>query len=469
MNGGKPAGFAIAVTLIAAVPVVAGAQALPDGGHAGARPAPSAPRVTGAPLTLFEAVARALEHVPSLKVAEAREDAAAAAAGEARAEWFPHLRLSAEATQFQEPMIVYPIHGFQPGQTPPFDETLFQAGASVEFLVFDGGARSARVRGARSRAAAARADVEVARQDVIARTVRTYLDVLGAREVLAAHARRMDALEAERTRVTRRLEAGRAAQVELLRVEAVIARAEADRVRFASSLDVAERDLARLLATDVAATRADSLTAVRSLETGVPPREALVTWAQETSPMLRGAQRELAVADAARSAARGARWPRLDLVGAYVDRGAASGDNQAEWNVGVQLSYPVFTGGAVSSRVARADAERRAAGEALRETELQLVQAVDRGRAAVTEARARVTSLETAEARFAEVVRIEQLRLAVGAATQTDYLQAEADLFEARAAVVAARHGEITARVELARLIGELEPAWLARHLEGGA
>jgi len=467
MNGNHPTGtVGVALALLLAVPTLTLAQVHPDGEPA--TPGPAL-RAASQRLTLLDAIAMALEQVPSLKLAEAREDAADAAAGEARAAWFPTLHVAASATQFQEPMVVFPIHGFQPGETPPFDETLFQAGATLEFLVFDGGARAARVRSARARVSAARAGVSVARQEVIARTVRAYLDVLGGREVLAAHWRRMDALAAERARVTRRLEAGRAAQIELLRVEAAMASAESERVRLASSLDVAERDLARLLGADPEATRADSLAIVVSRDADVPPGDALVARAREVSPILQGAQREVAAAEAVGAAARGARWPRLDLVGAYVDRGAASGENQAEWNVGVQLSYPVFTGGAVGSRIARADAERRAAGEALREAELQLAHDVERARAAVAEARARVASLETAVARFAEVVRIEQLRLAVGAATQTDYLQGEADLFETRAALIAARHGEIGARVELARLIGDLDPAWLARQVERGS
>ena len=53
-----------------------------------------------------------------------------------------------------------------------------------------------------------------------------------------------------------------------------------------------------------------------------------------------------------------------------------------------------------------------------------------------------------------------------GSGTQTDYLDAEADLVNARANLVEAQHGEIAARVELARLTGHLDLEWIARHLE---
>jgi outer membrane protein TolC len=73
-----------------------------------------------------------------------------------------------------------------------------------------------------------------------------------------------------------------------------------------------------------------------------------------------------------------------------------------------------------------------------------------------------VAALATAAAQFDEVVRIRRLTLQTGSGTQTDYLDAETDLLRARASLVEARHGEIGARVELARVAGDLTPAWLA-------
>jgi outer membrane protein TolC len=77
-----------------------------------------------------------------------------------------------------------------------------------------------------------------------------------------------------------------------------------------------------------------------------------------------------------------------------------------------------------------------------------------------------VQTANTAVARFDEVVRIRRLSLQTGSGTQTDYLGAETDLLRARASLVEAQHGEIAARVELARVTGELSPAWLATALQ---
>ncbi len=84
----------------------------------------------------------------------------------------------------------------------------------------------------------------------------------------------------------------------------------------------------------------------------------------------------------------------------------------------------------------------------------------------VRETAAGARSLRAATASYEEVARIEALTLQAGSGTQTDFLAAEADLMNARANLAEAERAEIAARLELARLTGELSTEWLARHLE---
>ena len=74
--------------------------------------------------------------------------------------------------------------------------------------------------------------------------------------------------------------------------------------------------------------------------------------------------------------------------------------------------------------------------------------------------------LELAVAQSEEVARIEALALEAGAGVQTDFLRAQAELFQARASLSQARHGEIMARIELARVRGELSLAWIQDNME---
>mgnify|MGYP003452643256 CR=1 FL=1 len=75
-------------------------------------------------------------------------------------------------------------------------------------------------------------------------------------------------------------------------------------------------------------------------------------------------------------------------------------------------------------------------------------------------------ALARAEARLAEVARIEKLLLEVGSGTQIDYLDAESELAATRAARAENLGTALVARVELAHATGELSLDWLVRNLE---
>jgi len=158
------------------------------------------------PLTVIDAVARALREYPSIGVAEAGRVQARAGLREAETAQLPRVNVRATATRYQKETIVSPIHGFTPGATPPFDETLLQTALDGSYMLFDAGGRDARLAGARLSADAAATAVEGVRHLVAARVVSSYARILTEREVLEAHDRRIAALAAQRTRVQRLLD-----------------------------------------------------------------------------------------------------------------------------------------------------------------------------------------------------------------------------------------------------------------------
>lgn len=428
---------------------------------------PAAPTAAGSErLSLAAAAERALAHYPAVAVAAAGSEEAQAAVGEAGAARLPTLKAVVAATQYQNDMVVTPIHGFGEGSTPPFDDLLLQAGLNVSYSLFDGGGRRARIRGAESQADAARAGLDAVRQAVVSRVVSTYVDVLGRRETLAAHDSRIVSLESERARVRQLLEVGRAADVDVLRVEAALASGQADRTHVAVALDRAERDLAALVGAPVDETRAGQLEPLVLMPVPPPSRESLVRRALQASPIVEEARRRQAAADAAVGFAKSTRWPEARLVGNYLSFGGGSTRPEAEWNAGIQISVPIFDGGAAGKAITKAEAARRAASERLRQAELDVTAEIDGALAALQDTQARTTSLATAVARLEEVVRIQKLLLETGQGTQADYLDSEADLLAARASLSEARLGEVEARAGLARAAGHLTPAWIDENVE---
>jgi outer membrane protein TolC len=233
------------------------------------------------------------------------------------------------------------------------------------------------------------------------------------------------------------------------------------------ALDVATRDLARWIGGPPEETDASLLVGVALADSTVPARDAAWESALLASPARQRSEHELEAARLGVPLAKSERWPDLQFVGDVVDRGDADGDFTAEWNAGVQLDMPLFTGGALSSASQRAKALHIQAQEGLRLHDDEIRSRADAALSAVEEQRARVVSLESAATRFEEVARVSKMLLETGAGTQTDYLESEADLLLARAALARARDSEIGARIRLARTLGVLDAAWIRTNLRG--
>ena len=425
-------------------------------------------------LTLDGAVRRALTQFPSVAAARSNRDRAAADAGATRGDQLPRVAVEAGATRFELPMLAYPLHGVPtatapaPGGPLVFDETLYEGRAFVSWTFFDFGARSGRTRASRALADAAEATVGAAEQALVARTAGAYLRTLSARQVLAAHDNRIEGLSAEADRTRRLLNEGKIARVEVLRADAALARARADRSATAGQLDVAERELAQLTGMPHDSVRG-SLPAVALVDTSLAitrNRAALLERAAEANPDLLEARRRRDAAQAAAGAARATRFPELRASAGIVDRGAASSDFRTEWQAGLGVSYPIYTGGQRAGTIARAAAEAQGAAEQVRLAEVNVALGVDRALAAVIEAHARVQALVSAVEQSETVAQIERTALEVGSGTQTDYLDALSIALQTSSQLIEARHTEIAARVELARVTGELSPQWIATHLE---
>lgn len=427
---------------------------------------PGSARAQEPPLTLTDVLELALEAHPAVGRARAAEEAAVAQVKQSQSTRLPSLSGQASLARYQEPMVVAPLHGFDPMHPPAFDRNLLQGAVNLGYTVFDGGARGARISRAEAGAGAARAGGEMARMDVMVQTSAAFLGVLTAGEVLDAVRAQKTALMAEVDRVRQFLEEGKAARVDLLRVEAALSRVEASEISARSDLELAQGRLARFTGRPVEEIRARALSRVTPRGDEVPGRVAVLTDARSVNPELARARDLLDGATAAVRVARAAWFPKLEAGGRYADFGTLDGGHVQEWQGTLQVSYPIFVGGARKGEEERARAEERQAAETLRLTELNLEDEAESALSAVEEALALREALEVSVTQNEEVARIEALALEAGAGVQTDFLKAEADLFQARASLAQARHGEVLARIRLARVQGALTPGWIQENME---
>jgi outer membrane protein len=399
-------------------------------------------------------------------ISEAREQASAGTLRQVESARLPSITSDASLARYQKPSLVAPLHGFDPTMAPDFDRNLVRGNLMVSYSIYDGGSRAGRIDQAQSGEAVAMAGKAASRIDLTTQVSAAYLEVLNNAELLEAAESQTEALEAERDRVGQFLREGKAAQVELLRVEAGLSQAEAVEISVRSALDISWGRLGRLTGHSSDVLRARGLTAVRfSVSSNPIPADAMAR-ARGASPELDVARHRLAGASAGVKVA-GSNWrPSVRASGAYSEFGSVGGDHTLEWQGSLQVSFPIFTGGARQAERDRAVAEEREASEALRLAELQVEDRVDEALAGVTESRARRGALERGVEQASEVARIEALALEVGAGVQTDFLRAQAELFQSRAALAQARHGEMMANIRLAGVTGDLSLEWLEEYME---
>jgi outer membrane protein TolC len=418
-------------------------------------------------LTLEQAVSASLARHPAMVEAEASSGRAEAGAREVHASRLPALSLEANLTQFQEPMVVAPLHGFDPRTPPVFDRLLAQGALTAAYSVFDGGERSARLRRSEAVLEGAASQWEQSRQALIGEVVRRYAAVLTARRLAQAHERRVAALDQERARATRLLEEGRVARVVLLRAEATLSGARAELQSAESAVRLGEAELARIMVVDPALLSGAVLEDI-SVRGEPPARGVAVESGLTTNLEVRRLRSQVRAAGTSVDVAGSQWWPRLHLGGRYVRYGSGQGDAGGEWQAGAQLSYQLFTGGARPAGMDRARWEVRAAEAELAQAELRVAEVVERAVETVAATRARTAAWQAAVAQMEEVARIERLALDTGAGLQTDYLAAEAELLRARAALAESRHAELLARVELVWSMGQLTTGWIMENVERG-
>jgi outer membrane protein TolC len=409
-------------------------------------------------LPLAEALDLAERLHPALAAAEARVAAAAGGEAAARGARLPGVAVTGALTRHQEPMVVAPLHSLDLRNPPAFDQTLIQGQLGLQYTVYDGGATGSRIRAADAALDAAGVSRTEAEMRVLEETTSAYVGVTTARTVLEAARAQVTALEAERARVERHLDAGSAARVELLTADAVLQEARAEEAGAVARLGLAERTLARLIGVD-AATLAE-----RPLDP-VIVREGPARRDNGSSPVVRRAERSVAVAEARLSEERAGRLPTVRAAAGVMDYGAWERRHVVEWRAGVEVTWPIFTG-ARGAAVRSAGAVVAAARADLEAARLQTDQEADRALTAIATADARAAALAAAVAQWEEVARIEALALETGAGEQRDLLRAQAGVFQARAGYALATQEEIAARLRLAAAEGILDRTWINEWME---
>lgn len=290
--------------------------------------------VEGSPpaLTLAEAVSLARAHSPILAAARAKAEGAERAAG--------------LAGRLADPLLELAVENWRPGATDFDASTDLDVFAVVTqpLDLFTRGGRKAQARGESDEASAGRLRVL---QEVELETVRRYLEAGRGRELVAALEAQTQNLGSIVAAMVARVEAGYAAEADLLRFRAEAARAANHLARARIELARAEAELGFLVGR--------ALDGVPLERPDLPPPPlgepgALAEQALSYRPDVAAARARVARASGLMSLERARRYPDLALAGGYKRTGGL--DTAV---VGLVASLPVFERN--GRAVARAEAE----------------------------------------------------------------------------------------------------------------
>lgn len=397
--------------------------------------------------TLDEAVALALGRSPAVAAAAARTAEAEASYNIAGSALRPTIIASAYSNRLSESRLS-PVAG--PALSLYTRESLITLGGSQ--LLYDWGratkARDAANLGRESQWLA----FEGTKRETIYGVTQAFYNALGADELLRvaqdalARDQAFEALAAEFFR------AGKTTRLDWLK--AVAARVESERAHAAAQ---EERAVAGVrLAHAVGLDRGEIVPHGRLPQelTDPPNIDDLVDASLRGNADIASAARQVQQAGASLGAIRRSSMPEVALQGAVSYRERDLGGARPEWQVGIGVRWPLYTGGAISAQAAGAHARLAQAEETHRAITLAARSEAHAARAAWQNAQFAARSGMQIVATTREAVSAARALYEAGKATALDVLTAQADLARGEAAVAAALIDYAVARARVARLTG---------------
>ncbi len=384
-------------------------------------------------LTLDSAIGIALRKNQSLKARDQEVKGAKAGQKVSRGELLPRLDAYGGYLRTANPMLVIPMTEFG-GEPPAFTRNHYQSGLRLNLPLYEGGRRWYEVTASDLSRLIAEEQLDFSRQETIANVTNTFKQVLSFKTLAKAQLKALDALKKAQADTKKRLELGRVAPVELMKMETQVARQEQDLIHTRQAALRARQGLALLLGENPAQLREPTgrlTTKIPNLP--VPDKTALENIVLKR-PDIRKAQEEVKLAVVEIKKQRGYHLPEIALVGDYGQRaGSGLNDNEEVWSAGINLKFNLYAGGRIKAKVSQAEARFAAAQARFEQQKLSAMNEIVQARSRIDEAGKRIGMAEKTIISARETYRIEELKYKTGAGTITDSLLAQAAWFEATA------------------------------------
>jgi len=305
--------------------------------------------------------------------------------------------------------------------------------------------------------------LQLAEQDLLLRVSRGYFDVLQAQDDLAAAGAQQDAMVQLLAQTKRSLEIGTVSITDFNEAQARHDLAVAQRLAAVNELELKKRVLERYIAQPLPPLASLGLSASVDILTSDTQRQ-LVTDAPSTGLQVIIGRTTTQAAEKEILRREAGHYPTLDLVATVredrnLNFGQFGGSTTRAASIGVELTVPIYQGGAVSSRTREAIAERNRTLQELSNAQRQATLDAQQAQLGVQSGSALTQALKQALVSSETQLRSTQRGLQVGVRTRVDVLNAEQQLFVTRKDLAAARYKTLVATLQLKAAAGALAEA----------
>lgn len=404
---------------------------------------------------LLEVYQQALISDPQLKEAEAQLLAARETRPQARARLLPEASVSATRGRdfnverefefgAETPVTAFDTHSFNARITQP----IFRHGDWV------------RLRQADSVIDQAEADFLTAQQDLIIRVSDRYFGVLSSLAELVFRVADRQATARQLEQARRRFEVGLVTITDVHEAQARYDLTLAEEIAARNQLADSREALREV--TSQYYQQLDNLGEEMPLRMPQPDDpSAWVTQAMAANPQVLSASFGVEIAREEVNIQQAGHAPTLDLVASYDDTNQSNFETQGN-NIRLQLSVPLFEGGAVVSRTREAAHRYEAARQTLENQQRSTISQVRNSFRGVDTDISRVNAFDQARVSTRSALEATEAGFEVGTRTIVDVLDAQRNLFSAQRDYAQSRYDYILNLLRLKQAAGQINEADLA-------
>jgi outer membrane protein len=309
----------------------------------------------------------------------------------------------------------------------------------------------------------AEAQFAQAQQDLLLRTAQAYFAVNVAQDAIGAADSQVAALEEQLAQVSRGVKLGTHSQTDIDDTKSRLGSAKSQRVAAQNDLESAYADLEKIVGT-----RIEHLAGLQS--DFAPPRPVpadLRSWMEQArgaNPAVVGQRAALEAARQDIKKNRAGHLPTLDLVANvgsnYSSHSLTTPDDfstrASQHEVGLQLTLPLYSGGAVNSKIREATATMQKTQADLEAASRQAATDAQQAYAGVMNGLAQVDALNTAVDSGQSAVKGNRVGYKLGIRINVDVLNAQQQLFSAQRDLSKARYETLFQGLKLKAATGAL-------------